>query len=215
MRRPLLISAVAVGTIFLIAAALVAYAFFNLNSIVSKNQKRILARVSDALGRRVDVGQIKARMGFGVSIEVSGLKIADDAAFSEQPFLSANEVSVEVEFVPLLYGDAKVTRLELINPDIRIVRNARGDLNIDSIGANAEEVSPAKKRHTRKKSSLADLSVKALSVENGSIYYNDLAEKAAPIEIHRLDFDVNNFSAVAAFDVDMKLAFPGDEQNVA
>ena len=214
MRRPLLISAVAVGTIFLIAAALVAYAFFNLNSIVSKNQKRILARVSDALGRRVDVGQIKARMGFGVSIEVSGLKIADDAAFSEKPFLSANEVSVEVEFVPLLYGEAKVTRLELINPDIRIVRNARGDLNIESIGANAEEVSPAKKRHARKKSSLTDLSVKALSVENGAVYYNDLAEKAAPIEIHRLDFDVTNFSAVAAFDVALKLAFAGDEQNV-
>ena len=93
-----------------------------------RQQQRILARVSDALGRRVDVGQIKAQMGFGVSIEVSGLKIADDAAFSEKPFLSANEVSVEVEFVPLLYGDAKVTRLELINPDIRIVRNARGDL---------------------------------------------------------------------------------------
>src|SRR4029077_3512039 len=87
--------------------------------------------------------------------------------------------------------------------------------NIDSIGTNAEEVSSAKKRRTRKKSSLADLSVKALSVENGAVYYNDLAEKAAPIKIHRLDFDVTNFSAVAAFDVDMKLAFAADEQNVA
>src|SRR6266849_286820 len=153
-------------------------------------------------------------MGFGLSIEVSGLKIADDPIFSEKPFLAANEVSVEVEFVPLLYGEAKVTRLELINPDIRIVRNARGDLNIDSIGTNAEQVSSAKKRRTRKKSSLAELSIRALSVENGAIYYNDLAEKAAPIKIHRLDFDVTNFSAVAAFDVETKLAFPGDEQNV-
>ena len=214
MRRPLLISAVAVGTIFLIAVALVAYAFFNLSSIVSKNQKRILARVSDALGRRVEVGQIKTQMGLGVSIEVSGLKISDDPAFSKKPFLAANDVSVEVEFVPLLYGEARVTRLELINPDIRLVRNARGDLNIDSIGTN-EAPASAKKRRTRKKSSLADLSVKALSVENGAIYYNDLAENAAPIEIHRLDLDVTNFSAVAAFDVEMKFAFPGDEQNVA
>lgn len=214
MRRPLLISAVAVGTIFLIAAALGAYAFFNLSSIVASNQKRILARVSDALGRRVEVGRIKAQMRLGVSIEVSGLKIADDPAFSKEPFLAANDVSVEVEFVPLLYGEAKVTRLELINPDIRIVRNPRGDLNIDSIG-NAEEASSAKKRRTRKKSSLADLSVKALSVENGAIYYDDLAEKAAPIEIHRLDFDVTNFSAVAAFDVEMKLAFAADQQNVS
>ena len=197
----------------LIAAALVAYAFFNLSSMVASNQKRILTRVSNALGRRVDVGQIKAQMGFGVSVEVSGLKIADDPAFSKEPFLAANDVSVEVEFVPLLYGEVRVTRLDLINPDIRIVRNARGDLNLESLGTNPEEASVAKKKHTRKRSSLADLSAKALSIEGGSIYYNDLAEKAAPIEIHHLDFDVTNFSAVAAFDVETKLAFTGDQQN--
>ena len=199
----------------LIAAALGAYAFFNLNSIVTSNQKRILARVSNELGRRVEVGNIQSHMGFGVSIEVSGLKIADDPAFSQIPFLAANEVSVEVEFFPLLHGEARVTRLDLINPDIRIVRNARGDLNIDSLGTNPEEASHAKKQRTRKRSSLAELSVQALSVENGSIYYNDLAEKAAPIKIHRLDFDITNFSAVAAFDVETKLAFTGDQQNVA
>jgi uncharacterized protein involved in outer membrane biogenesis len=210
----LLISGVAVGAILLIAAALVAYAFFNLSSIVASNQKRILTRVSNALGRRVDVGQIKAQMGFGVSIEVSGLKIADDPAFSNEPFLAANEVSVEVEFVPLLYGDVRVTRLDLISPDIRIVRNARGDLNLESLGTNPEEAHLAKKKYARKRSSLADLSAKALSVEGGSIYYNDLAEKAAPIEIHHLDFEVTNFSAVAAFDVETKLAFTGDQQNV-
>src|SRR5258708_30604036 len=147
--------AVAVGTIFLIAAALVAYAFFNLSSIVSKNQKRILASVSNELGRRVEVGQIRAQMGLGVSIEVSGLKIADDPAFSEQPFLAAGDVSVEVEFVPLLYGEARVTRLDLINPDNRIVRNTRADINLESLGTNPEE-SLAKKRRTRKRSSLAD-----------------------------------------------------------
>src|SRR3984957_20568897 len=115
----------------LIAAGLTAYAYFNLSSIVAHNKKRMLARGSDALGRQVQVGKIQAQMGWGVSVEVSGLKIADDPAFSAKPFLAANDVSVEVEFIPLLYGDAKVTRLELINPDIRIVRNARGDLNID------------------------------------------------------------------------------------
>lgn len=199
----------------LVAAALVGYAFFNLSSIVASNQKRILNRVSQELGRRVEVGQIQAQMGLGVSIAVSGLKIADDPAFSEKPFLAANEVSVEVEFIPLLRGEARVTRLTLTKPDIRIVRNAHGDLNIGSIGTNAGEATPAEKRRTRQRSSLADLSIKALSVENGAIYYNDLAEKAAPIKIHSLDFDVTNFSAVAAFDVEMKFAFPGDEQNVA
>src|SRR5260370_27644733 len=150
----------------LIAAALIAYAFFNLSSIVASNQKRILTRVSNELGRRVEVGQIKAQMGLRVSIEVSGLKIADDPAFSEKPFLATGHVSVEVQFVPLLYGEARVTKLDLINPDIRIVRNARGELNMESLGTNPEEANLAKKRRKRKRSSLAELSVKALSIEN-------------------------------------------------
>ena len=78
-------------------------------------------------------------MGWGVSVEVSGLTIADDPAFSTKPFLAANDVSVDVEFFPLLRGEAKVMRLELIKPDIRIVMNARGDLNVSSIGASPDD----------------------------------------------------------------------------
>ena len=202
----------------LIAAGLTAYAYFNLSSIVARNQKRILARVSDELGRPVQVGKIQAQMGWGVSVEISDLTIADDPAFSAKPFLSANDVSVDVEFLPLLGGEARVTRLELIKPDIRIVMNANGDLNVSTIGSNPEDArrkaAQPSNRHGHKRSSLGDLSIKALSVKDGRIYFNDLCEKAAPIHVHHLDFDVTNFNAASAFDVETKFAFPGDEQNV-
>ncbi len=202
----------------LIAAGLTAYAYFNLSSIVARNQKRILARVSDELGRPVQVGKIQAQMGWGVSVEISDLTIADDPAFSAKPFLSANDVSVDVEFLPLLGGEARVTRLEFIKPDIRIVMNANGDLNVSTIGSNPEDArrkaTQPSNHHGHKRSSLGDLSIKALSVKDGRIYFNDLSEKAAPIHVHRLDFDVTNFNAASAFYVETRFAFPGDEQNV-
>ncbi len=216
MRRIVLISGIVVGAAALIAVALTAYAFFNLSSIVAHNEKRILARVSDALGRPVQVGKIQAQMGWGVSVEVSGLTIADDPAFSAKPFLAANDVSIDVEFFPLLLGEAKVTRLELIKPDIRIVMNPDGDLNVSTIGSRPDD---AHRKSTRapnphKRSSLAELSIKALSVEDGKIYFNDLGEKATPIHVRHLDFDVTNFNAASAFDIETKFAFPGDDQNV-
>ena len=216
MRRIVLISGVVVGAAALIAVALTAYAFFNLSSIVAHNEKRILARVSDALGRPVQVGKIQAQVGWGVSVEVSGLTIADDPAFSAKPFLAANDVSIDVEFFPLLLGEAKVTRLELIKPDIRIVMNPDGDLNVSTIGSRPDD---AHRKSTRapnphKRSSLAELSIKALSVEDGKIYFNDLGEKATPIHVRHLDFDVTNFNAASAFDIETKFAFPGDDQNV-
>src|SRR5258708_21529663 len=123
----------------LIAVGLTAYAYFNLSSIVAHNEKRILARVSDALGRRVEVGKIQAQMGWGVSVEIAGLKIADDTAFSEKPFVAANDVSIDFEFFPLLRGEAKVIRLELIKPDIRVVMDEDGNLNLSSLRASSDE----------------------------------------------------------------------------
>ena len=58
------------------------------------------------------------------------------------------------------------------------------------------------------------MSIKALSIEDGRIYFNDLGEKATPIHVRHLDFDVTNFNAASAFDVETKFAFPGDDQNV-
>ncbi len=211
MRRTLLISGIAIGAIVSIAGALTAYAYFNLSSIVAANENRIVARMSNALGRRVGVGKIQAQIGWGVSVEVSGLTISDDPAFSTKPFLAANDVSVDVEFFPLLRGRAKVIRLELVKPDIRIVTNARGDLNLSSIGSKAN----AQNGRPTKRSALADLSIKALSIKDGAVYFNDLGQKMTPIHVRHLDFDVTNFNPASAFDVATKFALAGDVQNVA
>ena len=214
MRRILLISGIVLGAVLLIAGGLTAYAYFNLSSIVARNENRIIARVSHELGRRVAVGKIQAQMGWGVSVEVSGLTIADDPAFSTKPFLAADDVSIEVEFFPLLRGVARVTKLDLSKPDIRIVMNAKGDLNLSTIGSNAGPHNANPEHGRAQRSSLADLSIKALSIADGSIYFNDLGEKASPIHVHHLDFDVTGFNAASAFDVETKFAFAGDAQNV-
>ncbi len=218
LHRILLISGIVIGAVVLIATALTVYAYFNLSSIVARNEKRIVARVSDALGRRVEVANIQAQMGWGVSVEVTGLTIADDPAFSTKPFLAANDLSVDVEFFPLLYGDAKVVRLELVKPDIRIVMNAAGDLNLSSLGVSPEdarrETEPARRRHAKKRSSLADLSIKALSIEDGEVHFKDLSEQAAPLRVRHLDLDVTDFNAASSFGVETKFAFPSEQQNV-
>jgi uncharacterized protein involved in outer membrane biogenesis len=215
LRRILLISGIVAGVCFLIVAGLTVYAYFNLSSIVARNENRIVARVSDELGRRVEFGKMQAQMGWGVSVDVSGITIADDPAFSAKPFVAASDVSIEVEFFPLLRGEAKVTKLDLIKPEIRIVMNANGDLNLSTIGSNGNaQKGKAGTAHAKKRSALADLSITALSIKDGEIYFNDLSEKAAPIRVHQLDFDVTDFNAASAFDVETRFAFPGDTQNI-
>lgn len=212
MRRALLISAIAAGAALLAGAALIGYAYFNLSSIVARHRQEILASVSDGLGRPVEVARISAHAGWGVSVKVSGLTVADDPAFSQLPFIAAKQVSVELALLPLLHGKARVSTLDLIKPDIRIVRNARGELDLGTLGSRPAAGGGARRAEGR--SPLAGLSIKALSIENGSIHYTDLATHGAPLEVHHLDFNGTNFSTVAPFDVNLKLAFAGDKQNL-
>jgi uncharacterized protein involved in outer membrane biogenesis len=220
MRKALLIAGVVADALILIGGALVVYAYFNLASIIASNENRIVARVSDALGRRVEAGKIQAHIGWGVSAAVAGLKIADDPAFSKKPFLTANTVSVELEFMPLLHGEAKVTRLVLSEPDIRIVLAAGGALNIDSFGRGAAAPPPGANRgggSTRaiRKSRLADLSISALRVEDATLHIADRTASGSPIVARHLDFDATNLSAAAPFDVVAKFAFASDAQNAS
>ena len=61
MRRLLTGIGAVIGVLVLAISAILAYAYFNLNSIVASNRGYILARASDALGRRVEVQDIRRR----------------------------------------------------------------------------------------------------------------------------------------------------------
>ncbi len=219
LRRVVIISGGAVGVAILVAVAVAIYAYFRLSAIVAANQDRILARVSDALGRRIEVGRIEAQLGWGVSLEVDELKIADDPAFSNQPFVAAHQAAMEVRFIPLLRGEAIVTRLDLIQPDISLVMNKVGVLNTSSIGAarvaNEKAEEAGHPERANKRSFLADLSIHALSIEDGALTFTDLGERTSPISVSKFALNVADFDAASAFEIAIKFVFLGADQNVA
>ena len=218
MRKTVIISSIVVGAFVLIAAGLAAYAYFNLSALVARNQDRILARVSRELGRAVDSRKDPGAGGMGCVGRRERPHDCGRSGVLVETVSCRQRREGRCRVSSVAGGEARVSRLELSKPDIRLVMNANGDLNVASIGANPGEAAEAKEKEQSrrtKKSSLADLSIKALSIEDGEIYFNDLGEKATPIRVHHLDFDVTNFNAASAFDVETKFAFPGDTQNVA
>src|SRR5713226_464540 len=136
MRKILLIIGAVIGVVIIVVIGLVGYAVVNLNSIIASNRTYILTRASDALGRPIEAQDIKASVGWGVMMDITGVKIADDPAFSQLPFVQAGEVYALFEFVPLLARQVKVTRLLLKEPHVRIIRNKAGVLNVSTLSKN-------------------------------------------------------------------------------
>jgi hypothetical protein len=63
MRKIILGAGIAVGVLLLIVAAVLIYAVANLNSIIATRQKMLLDKLSDALGRPVEIQEVKASIG--------------------------------------------------------------------------------------------------------------------------------------------------------
>ena len=220
MRKLLLIIGAIVAVVVLAIIAVFTYAYFNLNSIITSNRGYILARASDALGRPVEIQDIKATIGWGVKMDVSGVKVADDPGFSQLPFLQANDVYVDVELLPLLSRSLKVTKLEVRQPQLRIIRNSVGMLNVATIGAKGAPAQPAgpsapPSEKTQNAAGLAALTVGSLKIENGSLFYADQQSGGAPIRVNDFNFAIDNFSVDAPFDLAMSLAAMGQRQDLS
>src|SRR5438552_2796312 len=147
MRRILIIAGAVIGAILVVVLALVIYAVVNLNSIIASNRGYILTRASDAAGRPIQGQDIKASVGWGVMMDITDVKIAEDPAFSQIPFVQAGDVYVKVQFLPLLAGSLKVTSLILKEPQVRIIRSRDGVLNFSTMAKKSgeKEKQPAEK----------------------------------------------------------------------
>ncbi|MGH7947657.1 MAG: AsmA family protein, partial [Candidatus Binataceae bacterium] len=231
MRRYLMIGGAALGALILIVVALLFYAASNLDSIIARNRKYILTQASTALGRQVQVQEIKASIGWGVMMDLVQVKVGDDSRFSQRDFLTADIVSAKVEFLPLLSSELRANELVIRKPDIRIIRSKDGALNVSSIGAKSDKTSapgsaekpqgPAEppitsgqEGSTGAPSALAMLSIRKVTVDDGTIELVDEQRGGAPVHFRAIDLGLRNLSVVSPIDLDLRMAALGDKPNV-
>ena len=234
MRKLLLIAGSLIGIAILIVAAIVGYAYFNLDSIIAANRARLLDRASAALGRPLAADEIKASLGWGVAIDVTGVKLADDPAFSQLPFIQAGDVFLKVELLPLLHKDVKVTELVLRQPQIHVIRAPSGALNLATLAkkgaaAASHQTEPggAPQPESEALPSLAaqapaavvpaavnQLVIQTFTIEDGRVFYVDRQSGGAPVTINAVNLKVTHFELAEPFDLTLDLAALGDKENL-
>jgi len=233
MRKPLVIAGGIAGVLIVVVVLVFIYAASNLNSIIAQNRDFLLQRASAALGRKVEVGQITAHLGWGVSADLTDLKIADNADFSTRPFVSASNVSAKLELMPLLARELRISKIVLEQPEIRIVRNADGQFNVSTIGKRASSEAPLEEGESRKhagqsvqqsplteapeKSAKGGEAIRGLEVRNFAISQGKVEYVAAgqqPIAISHIDLEVKDFSLTSPFALSLRMAALGNDQNV-
>jgi uncharacterized protein involved in outer membrane biogenesis len=227
------------SVIVAVVAAVVIYAVLNLNGIIQKQRGLILTKASDAVGRKVDVQDIHASLGWGVIADLRGVTIADDPGFSQTPFVQAADVYARVALMPLLSHRVEVEQVSLKQPVVHIIRNQRGQLNVSSIGkskpATGESVAPApaapppgagtplkgapltqagpQGQSSAGPGALGEISVSSLTVEDATIVYQDAG--AAPVTVSAVNLEVENLGVSTPIDIKLSLAALGTAKNLS
>src|SRR5271154_4645858 len=150
--------------------------------LIPVNQFRptIEQKASAALGRKVALGNLSLSLIFG-SLSAEALSIGDDPKFSPSPFLTAKSVKVGVELLPLIFSKTlSVTGVTIESPQVTLLHNAAGVWNYSSLGGSAakseaKQASAQNSPAASSSSSAPDLSIKKLTLSDGSIIVGSTA----------------------------------------
>ncbi|MFZ0286292.1 MAG: AsmA family protein [Terriglobales bacterium] len=158
--------------------------------------------LSTALGRQVKVGNLRLSI-LGGSVAADDLSIADDPAFSKDPFIRAKALGVGVELMPLIFSkQLNVTDLTIEQPQVSLLRTADGKWNFSSLGGKTAQ--PA-----TKSSGNPDLSVGKLMVKNGSVSIANISTHAEPQMYQNVNITVEKFSFTSNFPFTLSAGLPG------
>src|SRR5271168_2474624 len=142
MKRKWKIAAAVVAALILLVAAIPFFVNINTFKPVIENQ------LTTALGRQTKLGDLSLSILSG-TVVARDLTIADDPKFSNQPSLTAKELRIGVQMMPLIFHrQILVNSLEIDSPQIHLVHSASGAWNFSTIGQSAANRTPQQKQQS-------------------------------------------------------------------
>lgn len=103
-------------------------------------QHRIAGAISHSLGRPVTMRGISLRLLPWPAFKIEDLTVAEDPKFGTEPALRAPEVVIEPRLSSLWRGRFELSRVELTDASVNLVRNSQGRWSIASVLLQASQI---------------------------------------------------------------------------
>ncbi|HET6217783.1 MAG TPA: AsmA family protein [Acidobacteriaceae bacterium] len=199
---------IAVGAVvaLVILVAICLPLFLNADSF----RARIESTLTKSLGRKVTIGKLDLSVWSG-GLVATNATVADDPAFSTQPFIQADSVKIGVEILPLIFSkQIHIRGFSLQSPKVQLFRAANGTWNYSTIGKSAPTAQDADT-----KQAFPDLTVGHVTVENGRFTVGTQpaagGSAGAPARVYdQVNLEVKDFGFRNAFPFTASAHLPAD-----
>ncbi|MGH8461196.1 MAG: AsmA family protein [Stenotrophobium sp.] len=204
MSRPLKILLMIVGAIvgLFIIAAITLPLLFNPNNY----RKQLTVEISKQVHRDLTLGDIKLSVFPWLQLKLSNVTLGNAPGFGPQPFAQAQEISVGVKLLPLLF-DHKVetSTITLDGLHLNLAKNAKGGNNWSDLSQNEEsKPKPQPKENNSGSVDLNNINISGIEIDDAAISYAD-AQSGKQYGIEHLNLKTGTLHDGKPFDVKLSL----------
>lgn len=145
------------------------------------------SELSSVLGRRVTLGHLSLSLFTG-SLVANDIAIADDPAFSTNPFFQAKSLHIGVDIGSLLFHhQLHIHSFTADEPQIHLISKTNGTWNYSSLGSSPSSTSS-------RSSGTPNVSIGNFKINNGSVDVSSIPAQGAPFVYNHVNIDVKNVS---------------------
>jgi hypothetical protein len=116
-----------------VIVCLLLLALFLIRPGAGRLRGKISQSISQALGRRVEIGSVHLRFLPRPGFEFENLVIHDDPVFSAEPLLRAPDVTAWLRVMPLLRGRIEIATLRLDQASLNLTRDPHGKWDLEDL----------------------------------------------------------------------------------
>ena len=139
------------------------------------------------------------------SVSADDISVADDPAFSKNPFVTAKSLKIGVEVMPLIFSKTlHVTGITLEQPQITLLSASNGKWNFSSIGSTSATTSAANTG-----ASQGTLSVDKLNVNDGRLLIGMANSTEKPHAYEKVNVEITDFAPTKQFPFSLTATAPG------
>ncbi len=159
---------------------------------VDQYRPQIVAAVNERIQGKLELGRLKLSLWGRIQVRIDGVKLS-----AASPVLSVKDAHFDVPWLSLLKGSPVIT-LNMNEPEIQVVSDAKGELNVMSLMRSESRVDATKPAEPAKPTSLVlpAMLVNArlgMELRNAKMRYQDAA-KATDLTVRDLNLVLHDVS---------------------
>jgi len=165
-------------------------------SLADKHREQVQQELRRVLGDRVQFDGLDARLFWRPGFVVREFRVADDSRFAATPIVKARELVLGISLGQLLTGRIVIDSLSFVGPEIQVITEETGLLNLSELASQRKELGAAPRRRSggagERRQSTVRFAIDEIRIDGGRIIYLDRTVKdPAELQLRDVELEVS------------------------